>query len=65
MDIFKSYITKRQIAELWGLPIRTVRSWNLPQPDFNKRPFPHMWLRSTIEKWLNQVNEGLIKKTKV
>lgn len=60
---FDSYLTARQIAELYGVTVQTVERWSLPKPDLNS-PYGKMWMKTTVEKWMVDVENGLIMKTK-
>lgn len=63
LNPFENYLSRAQIANQEGVKIKTVYSWNLPKPDYADG-HRHLWLKSTIQKWLKAVESGKIKKTK-
>lgn len=63
MNPFENYLSRAQIANQEGVKIKTVYSWNLPKPDYPDAN-RHLWLKSTIQKWLDDVESGKVRKYK-
>lgn len=62
---FKNYLSRAQIARLFGVKTKSTLEWALPQPDFvDEDTNKYLWLKATIEKWKKAVESGKIKKTK-
>ena len=63
LNPFENYLSRAQIANQEGVKIKTVYSWNLPKPDYPDAN-RHLWLKSTIQKWLDDVESGKVRKYK-
>ena len=60
---FQDYLTRKQIAELFGVKSKTTMHWKLPEADY-KDGYRFMWLKTTIEQWKKSIDSGIINKTK-
>jgi hypothetical protein len=63
MNPFKNYLSRAQIAKMGNAKIAQTFRWSLPKPDYEDG-HRYLWLKSTIQKWLKDVESGKIKKTK-